>query len=230
MGRCSVVGAAANILVTQRRVFRRLPTGALLSEGIAPVDSPWKTLFDHPLHLQLPNQTSPFSTAATRATSTAGWAAGSTPAGALKRAMFRGGGGCRWATRGSCPGSVFHGPSTGAVPSTNRAPVGGRWKTRSRFSPKAFGTRSPPAPGRSRAHRQPRGSHPMAGYALVATSLEWGDVRSPSAQRPLPRRSRPGNPRPRGHARAAACRQVSACGGGPRGRPAIFVSSERDAT
>ena len=31
-------------------------------------------------------------------------------------------------------GSVFHGPSTGAVPQNSKAPVGGRWKTRSRFS------------------------------------------------------------------------------------------------
>ena len=52
------------------------------------------------------------------------------------------------------------------------ASVGGRWKTRSRFSPRAFGTRSPPAPGRCRAHGQPGGSHRMAGCARVATSLE----------------------------------------------------------
>ena len=30
--------------MTRHRVFHRLPTAALLSEGIAPVDSPWKTL------------------------------------------------------------------------------------------------------------------------------------------------------------------------------------------
>ena len=59
-----------------------------------------------------------------------------------KRAMFccgdaaRGGwlfqAGC-WAgdRRSAWAGSVFHGPSTGAVPSTSRAPVGGRWETRS---------------------------------------------------------------------------------------------------
>jgi len=34
------------------------------------------------------------------------------------------------------------------------------------------GAGSRPGPGRSRAHGQPGGSHPMAGYARVATSLE----------------------------------------------------------
>ena len=51
-----VVGAA-NILVAQR-----LPTGTVLAEGIAPVDSPWKTLFDRLLPQSPPSIPSPSRT------------------------------------------------------------------------------------------------------------------------------------------------------------------------
>ena len=87
------------------------------------------------------------------------------------------------------PGRVFHGPSTGAVPSTNRAPVGRRWKTRSRFSPRAFGTRSPPAPGRSRAHGQP-GDHiawPDAPESPRALNRAMFVPRAPTATSPAAR-------------------------------------------
>ena len=214
MGRCSVVGAA-NILVTQSRVFHRLPTGALLSEGIAPVDSPWKTLFDHPLHLQLPNQTSPFSTAATRATSTTRWAAESRPAGALKRAMFRSRGGCRWPRMARAQGAFSTGRPRARSPNTAKRRWAGGGK-------RGAGS----CPGASERTRDPR----QAGAARTANPgdhIAWPDA--PGSPRSLnramfalrapnghsPRRSRPANP---GHWAMPVLqpgRQASACAGLP---------------
>ena len=49
------------LAMTRRRVSHRLPTAALLSEGIAPVDRPWKTLLGKTSAPRLPTADSGYA-------------------------------------------------------------------------------------------------------------------------------------------------------------------------
>jgi len=72
--------------MSRLRVFHRLPTAAVLSTGIAAVDSPWKTLLDRP---PVPTQHRPFQLRRRAPPERPGAQPSRTPVGALNGAMFR---------------------------------------------------------------------------------------------------------------------------------------------